>query len=130
LQRSVTRFKLEPKRLRKGGGGDYRHPITLLHPITKLGHALLSGARGATEDAAVRLDAMPDHPASAMSAYWRESLDGAFEAVKDVCHSLGSHLERLVIVVSANFTDRHCVPPSRSEEYGLRACGRDEERGL
>jgi hypothetical protein len=31
-----------------------------------------------------------------------------------VCPALGSHLERLVIVVSTNFTDWHCIPPSRS----------------
>jgi hypothetical protein len=61
---------------------------------------------GATEDTAIRLSAVADDPASAMSAYWRESLDGAFEAVKDVCRSLGSYLERLVVVVPADLTDR------------------------
>jgi len=62
---------------------------------------------GATEDAAIRLYAVADDPASAMSAYWRESLDGAFEAVKDVCRFLSSYLERLVVVVPADLTDRH-----------------------
>ena len=77
------------------------------YAITQLRHALLLGAMGATEDPAIRLYPVPDDPALAMSAYWRESVDGAFEAVEDMCCSSGSHLERFVVVVPAHLTDRH-----------------------
>jgi hypothetical protein len=61
----------------------------------------------ATEDPAIRLYAVADDPALAMNARWRESVDGAFEAVKDMRCSSGSHLERLVVVVPAHLTNRH-----------------------
>jgi hypothetical protein len=77
------------------------------YAITQLGHALLLGAMGATEDPAIRLYAVADDPALAMSACWRESVDGAFEAIEDMCCSSGPHLERLVVIVSAHLTDRH-----------------------
>jgi len=77
------------------------------YAITQLRHALLLGTMGATEDPAIRLYAVADDPALAMNACWRESVDGAFEAVKDMCCSSGSHLERLVVVVPAHLTDRH-----------------------
>jgi hypothetical protein len=72
---------------------------------------------GATEDPAIRLDTVANDPALAMNACWRESVDGAFEAVKDMCCSSGSHLERLVVVVPAHLTDRHLTPPP-STGYG------------
>ena len=77
------------------------------YAITQLRHALLLGAMGATEDSAIRLYAVADDPALAMSACWRESVDGAFEAVEDMCCSSGSHLEGLVVVVPAHLADRH-----------------------
>jgi hypothetical protein len=79
-----------------GQRGRSRPPVRTFrsYAITQLGHALLFGAMGATEDTAIRLYAVADDPASAMSARWCESLDGAFEAVEDVCRSSGSHLER------------------------------------
>ena len=77
------------------------------YAITQLRHALLLGTMGATEDPAIRLYAVADDPALAVNACWRESVDGAFEAVKDMCCSSGSHLERLVVVVPAHLTDRH-----------------------
>ena len=77
------------------------------YAITKLSHALLLGAMGATEDPAIRLYAVADDPALAMGACWRESVDGAFEAVEDMCCSSGPHLERLVVIVPAHLTDSH-----------------------
>ena len=62
---------------------------------------------GATENPAIRLYAVTDDAALAMSACWRESVDGAFEAVEDMSCSSGSHLERLVVVIPAHLTDRH-----------------------
>ena len=85
----------------------YGHQAVSSYAITQLRHALLLGAMGATEDPAIRLDAVADDPALAMNACWRESVDGAFEAVKNMCCSSGSHLERLVVVVPTHFSDRH-----------------------
>jgi hypothetical protein len=67
-----------------GQRGRSRPPVRTFrsYAITQLGHALLFGAMGATEDTAIRLYAVADDPASAMSARWCESLDGAFEAVE------------------------------------------------
>ena len=62
---------------------------------------------GATENPAIRLYTVTDDAALAMSACWRESVDGAFEAVEDMSCSSGSHLERLVVVIPAHLTDRH-----------------------
>jgi hypothetical protein len=62
---------------------------------------------GATEDTAIRLYTVADDPAAAMSARWCEGLDGAFEAVEDVYRSSRSYLERLVVVVPTDLTDRH-----------------------
>jgi hypothetical protein len=77
------------------------------YAIAQIRHALLLGAMGATEDPAIRLYAVADDPALAMSACWRESVDGAFEAVEDMYLISDAYLECLVIVVSAHLTDRH-----------------------
>ena len=64
-------------------------------------------AQWAQQKIAIRLYAVADDPALAMSACWRESVDGAFEAVEDMCCSSGPHLERLVVIVPAHLTDSH-----------------------
>jgi len=46
--------------------------------------ALLLGAVGAAEDAAVGLDAVADDPAAAVVAGGYDGMDGAFEAVEGV----------------------------------------------
>jgi len=66
----------------------------------------------ATEDPAVSLQAVANHPASAMGADGRKRLDGALEAIEDVRRAFGLNLESLVIVVSADLTDWHRLPPS------------------
>jgi len=62
---------------------------------------------GATEDPAIRLYAVADDPALAMSACWRESVDGAFEAVEDMSLSSGNDFEREIVVVATDFTSSH-----------------------
>ena len=62
---------------------------------------------GAAEDAPVGLHPVADDPAAAVSADWCQGVDGALEAVEDMCRSSCLHLERLVVVVPADLTDRH-----------------------
>src|SRR5919108_5454945 len=111
-----------------------------LHAVAKLGHAFLVSAMGATEDASVSLYAVSDHPAPAMPAGGCKRVDGAFETVEDVRRSLGPNFESLVVVISANFTDRHHVPPSfpwsiasasgAGNDCGRAAAGRYISRAL
>ena len=54
------------------------------YAITQLIHASRFAQMGATEDPAIRLHAVADDSALAMGACWRESVDGAFEAVEDM----------------------------------------------
>jgi hypothetical protein len=89
-----------------------------LHAVAKLGHAFLVSAMGATEDASVSLYTVSDNPAPAMPAGGCKRVDGAFETVEDVRRTLGSNFESLVVVISANFTDRHHYL-LLSLEYGL-----------
>ena len=66
------------------------------------GGARAHGAMRTTENAAVFLHAVPDHPAPAMGASRSERLDRAFEAVEDVWLVLHDDLERLVVSVPTN----------------------------
>src|SRR5215213_10035217 len=60
--------------------------------------ALLLGAVGAAEDAAVGLDAVADDPAAAAVAGGCDGMDGVFEAVEGVGGAGHDDLERLVVV--------------------------------
>jgi hypothetical protein len=81
----------------------------------------------AAEDAVASLHAVPDHSAAAVGARRGQRVDGALEAIEDMCRALDSYLERFVVVVSANFTDRHCVPSPfvGVTAPGLWACLKD-----
>jgi hypothetical protein len=61
----------------------------------------------AAEDTVASLHAVPDHFAAAVGARRRQRVDGALEAIEDMCRAPDSYLERFVVVVSANLTDRH-----------------------
>ena len=65
----------------------------------------------ATIDGAIRLQAVPDHPAAAMGAGGRKGMDGALEAIEDVALPTHDHLERFVVLVVTHFTLRHLQPP-------------------
>src|SRR6185503_13030846 len=69
--------------------------------------AALGGAVGATEEAPVGLDPVADDLAAAVRALGRQGVNGALEAVEDVRPPRELHFERLVVVVSADFTDWH-----------------------
>src|SRR5579884_2098270 len=66
----------------------------------------LSAVRAAVE-LALRLHPVPNDLTPALLADRRHPMDGAFEAVEDVRLTLGSHLDRHVVVVAAHFATRH-----------------------
>jgi uncharacterized membrane protein YdfJ with MMPL/SSD domain len=84
-------------------------------------HALFLRTVGATEDAAVRLDTVADHPAAAMLAFRGQRLNGTLEAVERVCPAVHDHLERLVVIVTAGLATCHDrvlqVPAFRQQPY-------------
>jgi hypothetical protein len=61
----------------------------------------------ATEDFAPLLHAMPNDPAVAVRANWRQRVDRALEAIKGVVLAGNDHLKRLVIFIFANFACSH-----------------------
>ena len=61
----------------------------------------------AAEDLSVGFDAVPDDPAIAVWADWRQRVDRAFEAIECVMLSGYDHLKRLVIFIFANFACSH-----------------------
>ena len=97
---------------RRSRGADFgdalvAHVAVLLCPVFQLGASVGARAVDAAEDLAFFLHAVADDPTAAARAAWRERVDGAFEAVEGVALSAEDHLERLVVVVSADFTLSH-----------------------
>jgi hypothetical protein len=68
------------------------------------GHA---GAPGAAVKGLVRLDAVADDPAAAVSADWSQFVDCTFERIEYVMVSRGYDLKGQVIVIPAHFTFSH-----------------------
>src|SRR6266436_6628656 len=73
-------------------------------PVPDLLRAGLVRAVSAAVDAAVLLRPVADDAAAAVGALRRERLDGALEAVERVRGASHRDLERLVVLVSADFT--------------------------
>ncbi len=67
----------------------------------------LTGTVGAAVEAVLRLRAMADDPTPTMTTNRCQLLNGAFEAIEDVPAATGNDLEGEVVVVAADFTDRH-----------------------
>jgi hypothetical protein len=61
----------------------------------------------AAKDLSVFFNAMSDNPASAVRALGRQGMDRALKAVEYMRCSRESHLEGLIVVISANFTEGH-----------------------
>jgi len=81
------------------------------HPVARLGNAGVFGAIGTAEEKPVRLNSMPDDLASAVIADRRQSMDSAFEAIKNVRFARRSHFEAFVILISTDFTLCHGSSP-------------------
>ncbi len=61
----------------------------------------------AAEDFAALLHAVPNNPAVAVWANWRERMNRALETIEDVMLAGHNHFERLVILIFANFACSH-----------------------
>jgi hypothetical protein len=66
---------------------------------------------GTAVKGALGLDAVADDLAIAVLARRGERVDGAFEAIEIVGLSVDRYFERLVVVVSADFTFVHRISP-------------------
>ena len=72
------------------------------------GHdSFLMGAACAAIEAAASFDAMADNFASAMFAFGRQGVDGAFETVEVVRDSINDDFDGFVVFISASFTSVH-----------------------
>src|SRR6476659_5690434 len=72
-------------------------------------HATRLGTVRTTVERATRFHTVPDDFATTMGARRCEGMDGALEAVERARALRGDHLERLVVIVSADITFRHQV---------------------
>src|SRR5436305_4231354 len=80
----------------------------LRDPVAQLARARVPCTVRATVDRAVRLDAVPHHLAVAMGARRCALMDRAFERIERVARAVvRGHLERFVVVVTADFAFRH-----------------------
>src|SRR5262245_28328718 len=77
-------------------------------------HSVSLGAMSATIVVALGFHSVAHDPAAALRAGRGKGMDGAFEAVENVGLPGGDDLERLVVVVPADFARRHGFPPLRS----------------
>jgi hypothetical protein len=75
--------------------------------IFQLRFAGLASAVDAAEHLSISFNAVPDNPAIAMRANWRQRVDGALETVEGVTLTGDDHFKRLVIFVFANLTCSH-----------------------
>jgi hypothetical protein len=78
-----------------------------LQVVYRPGFPGLPGTMGTAEKGVFAFDAMTHDLNPAMIADRGKLVDGALEAVENVMASRGDHLERKMIVVSANLTSGH-----------------------
>jgi hypothetical protein len=65
-------------------------------------------------DGVSRLNTVAENGAPAVSASGRQGVNGALETVEDVMDGVRRFdRKRLIVVVSAGFTDSHCRSPNR-----------------
>src|SRR5438034_4389563 len=83
-------------------------------------------AMSAAEERTVRFNPMAYDSHSAMFAFGRQSLDGAFEAIEHVLFALPGDLHDLVIIVSANLT--FCHKQILSFAHHKREAGKHQQR--
>jgi hypothetical protein len=70
-----------------------------------------AGAMSAAIERALGFNAVTDDFAIAVLAFGSKRVDGAFETVKIMGLTLDSDFQRFVVIVSANFTFVHTIPP-------------------
>ena len=69
----------------------------------------------AAADLSVSFNGVPNNPAIARRATWRQRVDGALETVEGVTLPADDHFKRLVIFVVANLTCKPNTDVSRAE---------------
>jgi hypothetical protein len=85
------------------------------------------GAMDAAEDGAILLDPVTNHLATAVSANWRQCMDGTLECIERVLLPIHRHRECLVIVVAAYFALRHSRRPPGQDSNHLDLIGKDRQ---
>jgi hypothetical protein len=78
-----------------------------LNTVLKPGDSLLGSAVDAAKERTFSLHPVAHNPAAAMLAGGSESVDGAFEAIKNVGFFIHSEFKALVILISTNLTLGH-----------------------
>jgi hypothetical protein len=76
-----------------------------------------AGAMSTTVENAVRLHAMANHTASAMSAFWCNGMNGTLERIEDMRLAIQSHFHAFIILIAANLTH---IPFSTHENIRKR----------
>src|SRR5258706_13799835 len=89
---------------------------------------LLRTVRTAVENA-IRLDAMTDDLAAAMSTNGRKSMNGALKAVKDMRSSIHDDFKRFVVVVTTYFTTCHACHSFGSGHVLFTLAGSFKDKG-
>jgi hypothetical protein len=69
--------------------------------------ALFVRAVGTAIKYAIRFHAVPDNLAIAMIALWRESVDRALKAIKEMGFTIPDDFDGFVVIISANFALNH-----------------------
>lgn len=69
--------------------------------------ACFSGARAAAVEIFLRLDAVPDYPATAIGADRRELMNCAFETIENVPLARRDDFKSQIIIIAANFALSH-----------------------
>jgi hypothetical protein len=81
--------------------------VSALLPILNSARTCTPCTMGATKNPPVRFYAMADHLAAAMRTTGRKRVNCTLERIEGVGFALGDDLERLVIIISAGFANRH-----------------------
>ena len=76
-------------------------------------HTVFLGAAGTAEDQARHFHSVTDHAAATVLTGWRQCVNRAFEAIEDVRDMIAPDFEAFVVIVSADFTERHTYPGLR-----------------
>jgi hypothetical protein len=71
----------------------------------------------ATEDTACNLNPMPDDSAGAVGAGRRKRVDRTFEAIECVTPAVFFDIERLVVLIAADFAGSHSSPSLRNPPF-------------
>ena len=90
-------------------------PLTWM--IDRSGFPICSCTVRATIELGLGFYPMPHDPAVAVATDWRQTVDGAFEAVEYMSVTRRDHFKGKVIVIAAHFALSHCILLSPSARH-------------